>query len=41
MRWVALNAAALLRYRNGEIGTGGLLRELRRADQPGGPPSTP
>ncbi len=31
-RWVALNADALPRYWNGEIGTGGLLRELRRAD---------
>jgi hypothetical protein len=29
-QWVALNAEALLRYWNGEIGTGGLLRELRR-----------
>jgi len=34
--WVALNADALLRYWNGEIGTGGLLRELRRVDQTGG-----
>jgi hypothetical protein len=29
-RWVTLNAEALLRYWNGEIGTGGLMRELRR-----------
>jgi hypothetical protein len=33
-RWVALNTAPLLRYWNGEIGTGGLLRELRRLDAP-------
>jgi hypothetical protein len=35
-RWVALNAEALLRYWNGDIGTGGLLRELRRLDEQGG-----
>ena len=31
-RWVALNTDVLLRYWNGEIGTGGLLRELRRVE---------
>lgn len=30
--WVALNTDALLRYWRGEIGTGGLLRDLRRVD---------
>ena len=31
--WVALNAEPLLRYWNGDIGTGGPLRELRRLDE--------
>jgi hypothetical protein len=34
-RWVGLNAATLLRYWNGEIGTGGLMRELRRVAEAG------